>query len=107
MTPKELGYRFPAEWEKQSATWLSWAHKEASWPDKFEPIPEVYTGIVKTIAEFQHVNINVIDRAMHEDVTARLSRAGVDPSRYTLYMIPTNDAWCRDHGPAFVVNPSA
>ena len=22
-------------------------------------------------------------------------------------MLPTNDAWCRDHGPAFVINPGA
>lgn len=107
MTPKQLGYRFPAEWERQTATWLSWAHKEASWPGKFEPIPDVYTHIVRTIAEFQHVNINVIDQSMHDDVRSRLERAGVDASRYTLYMIPTNDAWCRDHGPAFVVNPQA
>jgi agmatine deiminase len=107
MTPKELGYRFPAEWERQSATWLSWAHKEASWPDKFEPIPDVYTGIVKTIAQFQHVNINVVDEKMHTEVTARLTNAGVDASRFTLHPIPTNDAWCRDHGPAFVVNPAS
>ena len=107
MTPKELGYRFPAEWEQQSATWLSWAHKEASWPDKFEPIPDVYTGIVKTIARFQHVNINVADEAMLTEVTVRLTNAGVDASRFSLYIIPTNDAWCRDHGPAFVVNPAA
>ncbi|MGE5315678.1 MAG: agmatine deiminase family protein [Acidobacteriota bacterium] len=106
-TPKALGYRFPAEWEQQRATWLSWAHKEASWPGKFEPIPDVYTGIVKTIARFQHVNINVVDEAMEEDVMRRLRAAGVDPSRFTLYRIPTNDAWCRDHGPAFVVNPNA
>ncbi len=107
MTPKASGYRFPAEWEKQTATWLSWAHKEASWPEKFEPIPAVYTGIVKTISQFQHVNINVNDEAMFTEVTARLTNAGVDASRYALYIIPTNDAWCRDHGPAFVVNPSA
>lgn len=106
-TPKQLGYRFPAEWEPQAATWLSWAHKEESWPGKFETVPYIYTNIVKTIARFQHVNINVKDQAMYDDVTSRLTLAGVSKERFTLYTIPTNDAWCRDHGPAFVVNPSA
>lgn len=107
MTPKQHGYRFPAEWEPQAATWLSWAHKLESWPDKFEPVPHIYTNIVRTIARFQHVNINVKDREMFDDVTSRLTLAGVPPERFTLYIIPTNDAWCRDHGPAFVVNPAA
>jgi agmatine deiminase len=106
-TPKQLGYRFPAEWEPQTSTWLSWAHKLESWPDKFEPVPFVYTNIVKTIARFQHVNINVKDDAMFDDVTSRLTLAGVPEDRFTLHRIPTNDAWCRDHGPAFVINPSA
>lgn len=107
MTPKQHGYRFPAEWEPQAATWLSWAHKLESWPDKFEPVPYIYTNIVRTIARFQHVNINVKDQAMFDDVTSRLTLAGVPQERFTLYIIPTNDAWCRDHGPAFVVNPAA
>lgn len=106
-TPKQLGYRFPAEWEPQVAIWLSWAHKEASWPDKFEPVPFIYTNIVRTIAQFQHVNINVKDEEMFDDVTSRLTRAGVPKERFTLFIIPTNDAWCRDHGPAFVINPKA
>ena len=106
-TPKQLGYRFPAEWEPQAATWLSWAHKLESWPGKFEPVPFIYTNIVKAITHFQHVNINVNDEEMFEDVTKRLTLAGVPKERFTLYKIPTNDAWCRDHGPAFVVNPDA
>ncbi|MCX7984666.1 MAG: agmatine deiminase family protein [Bacteroidetes bacterium] len=106
-TPKQLGYRFPAEWEPQAATWLSWAHKEESWPGKFEPIPYIYTNIVRTIAQFQHVHINVVDQAMYDDVMTRLTKAHVPRDRFTLHLIPTNDAWCRDHGPAFVVNPNA
>ena len=66
----------------------------------------MFTGIVKTLAPYQHVNINVTGEAMRDDVTARLLRANIDPSRFTLYNIPTNDAWCRDHGPAFVINPT-
>ncbi len=26
-TPRELGFRMPAEWEKQSAVWLQWPYE--------------------------------------------------------------------------------
>jgi len=61
---------------------------------------------MKALTPFQHVNINVTGSEMHREVEARLARSGVDLSRVTLYDIPTNDTWCRDHGPAFVVNPT-
>ncbi|HEU4609107.1 MAG TPA: agmatine deiminase family protein, partial [Chitinophagaceae bacterium] len=37
-SPKDRGYYFPAEFEEHSATWLSWPHKEASWPGKIHSI---------------------------------------------------------------------
>jgi agmatine deiminase len=106
-TPRQLGYRFPAEWEPQAATWFSWPHNKETWPGKFDPIPGVFTGIVKTLAAYQHVNINVVDDAMADDVRSRLLNAKVDTASFTLFKIPTNDSWCRDHGPAFVVNPDS
>ncbi|MGA7160445.1 MAG: agmatine deiminase family protein [Bacteroidota bacterium] len=106
-TPRQLGYRFPAEWEPQAATWFSWPHNKETWPGKFDPIPGVFTNIVKTLASYQHVNINVVDDAMADDVRSRLLQAGVHPTEFTLFTIPTNDCWCRDHGPAFVVNPNS
>ena len=36
--PRELGYYFPAEFAPHEATWLSWPHKEASWPGKIHTI---------------------------------------------------------------------
>ena len=106
-TPRQLGYRFPAEWEPQAATWFSWPHNKETWPGKFDPIPGVFTNIVKTLAPYQHVNINVVDDTMSDDVRSWLLNAKVDPSQFTLFKIPTNDTWCRDHGPAFVVNPNS
>jgi agmatine deiminase len=35
------------------------------------------------------------------------STAGVDLSKVFFHFFPTNDAWCRDHGPAFLINPEA
>ena len=106
-TPKELGYYFPAEFAKHDATWLSWPHKEASWPGKIQTIYPVYAQFIKLLAEGEQVNINVVNDNMKETVLRYLTEASADLNRVKIFIHPTNDAWCRDHGPAFLVNPKA
>lgn len=106
-TPKELGYYFPAEFAKHNATWLSWPHKEASWPGKIESIYPVYAQFIKLVAEGEKVNINVVDEAMKQKALCYVQEAGADMSNVQFFIHPTNDAWCRDHGPAFLINPKA
>lgn len=106
-TPKEAGYYFPAEFAPHEATWLSWPHKEASWPGKIDAIYPNYSLFVKYLAESEKVRINIADTAMQAAATAHLQKADVDLSQVEFFVHPTNDAWCRDHGPAFLVNPAA
>ncbi len=106
-TPKEQGYFFPAEFALHEATWLSWPHKEASWPGRLEMVYPAYSLFVKHLAESERVRINVTNEAMREDAVAHLLKAGVNLEKVRFYFHPTNDAWCRDHGPAFLVNKDA
>jgi agmatine deiminase len=103
-TPRELGYHFPAEWEKHTATWLSYPHNEASWPGKINTIFPFYHAFIKELAIGERVNINVTDSVMHDRVMNALGLIGVDLQNIRMHLQPTNDAWCRDHGPAFLVN---
>ena len=89
------------------ATWLSWPHKEASWPGKIDAIYPNYSLFVKYLAQSEKVRINVVDAAMQSSATAHLVKAGVNMDQVSFYLHPTNDAWCRDHGPAFLINPAA
>ena len=102
-SPKKQGYVFPAEWAKHEATWLSWPHKEASWPGKIETIYKPYCEFIKAVAEGEIVRINVKDEEMKAFAIAELTKVGADLSQIEFYFNETNDAWCRDHGPAFVV----
>ena len=106
-SPKEAGYFFPAEWHTHKATWLSWPHKEASWPGKLESIYDNYIAFIKAVAKGETVNINVVDVAMQQKVFSLLEKANVDFNKVKLHIHPTNDAWCRDHGPAFLINPES
>ncbi len=104
-TPASQGFSFPAEWAKHTATWLSWPHKEASWPGKLDTIYPSYIEFIKILTRNELVRINVVDEVMKAAVVFQLQHAGVDMSRVELFAFGTNDAWCRDHGPAFVINP--
>jgi agmatine deiminase len=106
-TPKELGYFFPAEFSKHDATWLSWPHKEASWPGKIKTIYPVYAQFIKLIAEGEYVNINVGNEKMKQQALHYLTDVSADLNRINFFIHPTNDAWCRDHGPAFLINAAA
>ncbi|HAK11038.1 MAG TPA: agmatine deiminase [Chitinophagaceae bacterium] len=106
-TPQALGYYFPAEFAPHVATWLSWPHKEASWPGKIHTIYPYYAQFVKVLTESELVRINVVDAAMQDFATAHLLKAGVPMDKVEFFLHPTNDAWCRDHGPAFLINPNA
>jgi len=92
----------PAEWAPHRGTWLSWPHKEASWPGGFEPIPDIFADIVRHLVPHEEVHINVGDEALEESARGVLRRAGVPLARVFFHRHPTNDAWCRDHGPVFV-----
>lgn len=105
-TPKELGYYFPPEWAPHHATWLSWPHKEASWPGKLQTIYAVYAQFVRLLAASEQVCINVNHTQMQKEAELHLIQAEVDLSNVRFFLFPTNDAWCRDHGPAFLVHPS-
>jgi agmatine deiminase len=103
-TPKQLGFHFPAEFAPQRAMWLSWPHKEASWPGKIETIFPIYSQFIKLIAQNQKVCINVANEKMKAFATRQLELVKCSFENVQFYFHPTNDAWCRDHGPAFIVN---
>jgi len=103
-TPKEFNLHFPAEFAQQEAMWLSWPHKEASWPGKIDAIFPVYAKFIGLVAEGQKVRINGADESMKAFAEKHLLAANGNFNNVEFYFFPTNDAWCRDHGPAFLVN---
>lgn len=104
LSPLGPDYFFPAEWSPHRATWLSWPHKEASWPGKIDKIFLSYVRFIKEISKGETVCINVVNSEMESFAKNLLFKESVDLGKINFYTIPTNDAWCRDHGPAFLLN---
>ena len=102
--PKEKGFWFPAEWEKHKATWLSYPHNKNSWPGKIHTIFPFYNRFILELAKGEEVHINVVDEAMQYKVKKDLEQLSAPMDNIYFHLHPTNDAWCRDHGPAFLKN---
>jgi agmatine deiminase len=100
-TPAALGYSMPAEWEPHVATWLSWPRREGiSFPDSFDRVMPALRAMIEALVDSEQVCINVCNSA-HE-AEARGVLRGLPMERISFHSIPTNEPWCRDHGPIFL-----
>jgi len=113
---------FPPEWSAQCGTFLSWPRPEGiSFPGRHHRVPENLARIVVEIARRQDVHINVPNENWQRIVQGQLIEHGVPRAavlgsgkggassrgrRVFFHYIATNECWCRDHGPAFVVDRS-
>ncbi len=103
-TPAEHGYAFPAEWERQSAVWFSWPRPEGiSFPGRWHTVPGPLSALVAAIAARERVRINVPNENWERIVRDTLRAFDAPTRRVEFFHVPTNECWCRDHGPAFVV----
>ncbi len=103
-TPRELGYRMPAEWEKHGAIWIAWPHDPTTFPDRVEKVEQTYVQIVKAIHESEHVNLFVKDEAMKKKVQTLFKGNAVDTTKVNFWVFDYADVWFRDYGPIFVLS---
>jgi agmatine deiminase len=104
-SPRALGYRMPAEWEPHAATWLSWPRPDGiSFPGGgYARAVPALVKMVGALAESEPVCINVSGADQEAEVRGHLRALPGGSAHVRFFHIPTNEPWCRDHGPIFVV----
>jgi agmatine deiminase len=100
--PAASGFRVPAEWAPHAATWLAWPHYHGDWPGKFDPIPWVYTEIIRNLARHERVELIVNSAAAEKQVRKQLQQANANVTNVRFHHWPTNRVWLRDSGCIFV-----
>jgi len=111
-TPKELGFRMPAEWENQSAIWLQWPYEAPSFNsventgDKTYQMKLEKTWLLMSWELHQHEKVCVI--AMNQGHKSYLKGVfqymNFDFEKIEIHIIPYMDVWHRDTGPIFIHN---
>jgi agmatine deiminase len=103
-TPAALGYSFPPEWAPHTGTWFSWPRPEGiSFPGKYHTVPENLARIMCEIQSREQVHVNVANENWEYIVRRDLKEHGCPAGNVFFHHIKTNESWCRDHGPAFVL----
>lgn len=93
-------FRFPAEWEAQSAILIAWPHDGTDWAARLGEVEDTYVALVAAITRFQPVVICVADDDLQTYAEARLRSARVDMARVRFVSnVEYDDTWLRDSGP--------
>lgn len=102
-TPRSLGYRMPAEWEKHAATWLSWPCNAETWESHLTGAEQAFTEMIEALTPHETVNLLVPDEDVKARAFKKLRNSKAVMSRLNVFDIDAGDIWFRDYGPTFVV----
>ena len=104
-TPLADGFRMPAEWEPHQQTWMVWPERPDNWRMAAQPAQAAFMRVARSIAEFEPVKI-CVSAVQHHTALAAIQANGASARQHPISVveIETDDAWCRDTGPTFVVN---
>ena len=100
----KLGFRLPAEWEKQDSIWMSWPYNKNDWPGLFHKIPKVVAKIIGIISKKQKVNLIIKDGENTFKLKKILEKYKTNIKNIKFYKIPSNRIWIRDFGPIYLTN---
>ena len=96
-TPRQDGFRMPAEWEPHLGCWMLWPERSDNWRNGAVPARHAFTAVAAAIAQGEPVSVCA---SPSQYVTAR---EVLDPAIRVIEMT-SNDSWIRDCGPTFVVD---
>lgn len=103
-TPADHGYAFPPEWHARRGTLMSWPRPEGiSFPGKYHEAIEDIAGLIKVLVTLEEVHLNVPNANYERIVREFLKARHIPLRRVVFHHVATNEAWARDHGPAFVL----
>ncbi len=95
-TPKQDGFRMPAEWALHERSWMMWPCRTVVWPDMAATRKD-FTAVAHAIREFELLTMAVNP----EDEGEARSMLGTDVD---IVVTPLDDSWARDVGPCFLVD---
>lgn len=96
-TPKQEGYRMPAEFEKHTRTWMMWPERPDNWRNGAKPAQKAYSEVAKAINQFEPVTM-CVSKEQYANCREQL------PLEIRVVEIASNDSWIRDSGASFVIN---
>jgi agmatine/peptidylarginine deiminase len=92
-------YRFPAEWEPQSAVLIAWPHQDTDWADRLSQVEKTYVALTAAITRFQRTWVLVANEPLKDHARSMLREMGVNLDLVHFEQLDYDDTWLRDSGP--------
>lgn len=96
-TPRDAGFRMPAEWAPHAGCYMAWPCREPLWGDGLQAAREAYAAVATAISKFEPLTMLVRPDLMP-------GARELLPASVTVADMPLNDSWARDFLPTFVTN---
>lgn len=96
-SPRQDGFRMPAEFERHDGCIMIWPERGDSWPYGGFAARKAFAEVAKAIAESEKVTV-CASFAQYD--TAR----EILPSHIRVVEMSSDDSWARDYAPTFVIN---
>ena len=101
--PAADGFHMPAEYEEQYGCLMIWPYREGSWNYKAKRAREVFSVIIKKIAECEKVFVFARKEDIEDARNMLYHDNKIIAKNILLYEMDTDDAWARDTGATFVI----
>ncbi len=106
-TPRQLGFRMPAEWEPHKATWLSWPKNPLTFPERLiGSVEKTFAQMCATLSQAEEARVLFDNEAASDKALSIIENAGARMSNVKPIIIKSADVWIRDYGPTFLVSKS-
>lgn len=96
-TPKSDGFYMPGEFYPQDEVFMIWPERCDNWRNGAKPAQKQYAAVAECIADFTKVTVFASAR-QYLNCRAALS------DRIRVLELSSDDAWCRDTGPTFLID---
>lgn len=96
-TPKQDGFRMPGEFEPHDHIFMIWPERPDNWRLGAKPAQKAFVNVATAIAKHTPVTM-LVNNSQYANARARL------PENIRVVEMSSDDSWCRDCGPTFVVN---
>ncbi len=106
-TPIQMGFRMPAEWERQSAIWLQWPGKHPAAiaeDDLLYQMQMEKTWMLMSHEIHQQVQLRILvnNEGQRDHISRSMEYFGFDKNKVEFHITDLVDVWHRDTGPIFL-----
>ena len=98
LAPRAQNFAMPAEWAPHDGCWMIWPERPDNWRLGAKPAQAAFAAVAAAIARFEPVTMLVSARQFAN------ARAML-PEGVRVVEASSNDAWARDTGATFLLNP--